>query len=315
MDFSPFASPKHLRVAPDGTYQLPLEPEFPLLLRWYRFSQPHPAVPNHHECLEISIILKGSGRFTIGGRTYAANRGDIFALSNRTFHLLEADDDKLENLSLYFMPELIHVPGASDVNLEYLLLFAREQQRFSAKVSVDRATAARVLEIMGFLAEALVMKAPFYRIAAKNCLCTILHLLDSAAALSPGDADQVHLRLRDINRLQPVFERIHERYAEKLALADLAKVADMSVTHLCRYFKRVTGRTMTDYVKRYRIDRAKTLLVGDEHSITWIAYEVGFESHSYFDRIFHDVTRMTPQEFRRRYARRMSVDDGLTAPG
>jgi AraC-like DNA-binding protein len=82
----------------------------------------------------------------------------------------------------------------------------------------------------------------------------------------------------------------------------------MSVTHLCRYFKRVTGRTITDYVKRYRIDRAKTLLVGDEHSITWIAYEVGFESHSYFDRIFHDVTRMTPQEFRRRYARRVPVD-------
>jgi AraC-like DNA-binding protein len=92
-----------------------------------------------------------------------------------------------------------------------------------------------------------------------------------------------------------------------MSLQELSSACNMSVTHLCRYFKKVTGQTITEYIKRYRIDRAKELLVEDEKSITWIAYEVGFESHSYFDRIFHDVTKLTPQEFRKKFAPRLSV--------
>ena len=310
MDFSPFISPKQFRFAPDGAYLVPLQPQFPLLLRLYRFSQPHPAIPNHHECFEITYILGGTGSFTIGGRKYSAAPGDIFAVGSRTFHLLEADNERLENLTIYFMPELIHVPGASDMNIEYLLLFTPEQQRFSAKVNVGAPDARRVLEILGSMADALSSRPPFYRIAAKNCLCTILHLLNQSAAFAPVASDQVHLRLRDIQRLQPAFDRIHERFSGKLALLELGEATGMSVTNLCRYFKRVTGQTVSEYVKRYRIDRAKELLVGDEHSITWIAYEVGFESHSYFDRIFHQLTHMTPQDFRKRYARRLPVDGG-----
>jgi two-component system response regulator YesN len=81
----------------------------------------------------------------------------------------------------------------------------------------------------------------------------------------------------------------------------------MSVTYLCRYFHKVTGQTITEYLKRYRIDKAKQLLAQNEKSITWIAYEVGFESHSYFDRIFRKVTKLTPQEFRRKYAQQVGV--------
>jgi transcriptional regulator GlxA family with amidase domain len=55
------------------------------------------------------------------------------------------------------------------------------------------------------------------------------------------------------------------------------------------------------------VDRAKELLIEDEKSITYVAFEVGFESHSYFDRIFHEVTHLTPQQFRRKFAPKPAV--------
>jgi AraC-like DNA-binding protein len=148
----------------------------------------------------------------------------------------------------------------------------------------------------------------FYRIAVKNLLCQILLVFNRAAKVSYGRMGEFHLRLRDINRLKPLFDFIQTHYSQKLALRDLAHVSNISVTHLCRYFKKVTGKTITEYIKRYRIDRAKKLLIEDERSITWIASEVGFDSHSYFDRIFHEVTRMTPHDFRNRFTPKIRVD-------
>jgi AraC-like DNA-binding protein len=205
---------------------------------------------------------------------------------------------------------LISVPGTSDVNLEYLLLFAGEQQRVSAKIDIDSSASRRVLAIMGRMSDELCGQEMFFRMAAKNHLCSILLILNRAAALTPVVTPHVQLRLRDLRKLQPAFDRIHHRFSERLALSDLAEAVEMSVAQLCRYFKRVTGQTVSEYVRRYRIDRAKELLIGDIHSITWIAYEVGFESHSYFDRVFNQVTRQTPQEFRKSYARRLPVEDG-----
>jgi AraC-like DNA-binding protein len=115
--------------------------------------------------------------------------------------------------------------------------------------------------------------------------------------------------MRDISRLKPVFDFIHERSFGKMTLKEIAGASNMSVSHLCRYFKKVTGQTITEYIKRYRVDRAKELLIEDLRSITWIAHEVGFESHSYFDRIFHEVTHLTPQEFRRKFAPEMPIQE------
>jgi AraC-like DNA-binding protein len=99
-----------------------------------------------------------------------------------------------------------------------------------------------------------------------------------------------------------VFDLIHQGYTERLKLPDLAAAANIGQTSFCRYFKRVTGLTVMDYIRRYRIDQAKELLLSSDRPVTWIAYESGFESHSHFDRVFRSVTNLTPHEFRARYA-------------
>jgi len=283
--------------------------EFPIRLFFYDFSLPHPAIPNYHDHLEITYIYQGTGSFTISGKGYSTEPGDVFAINSGVFHLLEAaDPENFGTLAIYFMPELIYQPGTSDLNLEYLLLFLNYQQGFNPKVSLSPEISHEVLQLIDSLSEELWGQRALYRIAVKNLLCDILLILNRAAKVSNDRMGELHLRLRDINRLKPIFDFIDTHYSQKVALHELADVSHMSITHLCRYFKKVTGKTITEYIKRYRIDRAKELLIEDERSITWIASEVGFESHSYFDRIFHEVTKLTPHDFRNRFAPRIRVD-------
>jgi AraC-like DNA-binding protein len=277
-------------------------------LHFYDFSLPHATIPNYHDFLEIVYVLAGSGSFTIGPRRYPAAPRDVFLISSGVFHLLESERQNLELVTLYFMPEIVYQPGTGGLDLEYLLLFLNYSQGFVPRISLaPRAAEAMVARLEG-IARELEGRGQFHRIAVKNQLCDVLLALNRLAGPAAAQGGELHGRLRDIQRLKPVFDLIRERYSEKIGLDSMAAACGMSVTHLCRYFKKVTGKTLTEYLKRYRVDKAKELLVEDERSITWIATEVGFASHSYFDRIFHEITRLTPQEFRRRYMPKVSVD-------
>jgi len=305
MSFAEFMISKKLLFSPAGKYLVEFSHDFPFKLNFYDFLHPHAAIPNYHDHLEIAYIYKGAGSFNIGGALYPAEEGDVFIINSGVFHLLEARAvGELKVVTLYFLPELFYRYGSSDTDLEYLLLFLRSQDGFSPRVSLDLPTRRKVLQLLTQIAEELSARESFHRIAVKNCLCQILLTLNRAAGIGVSTADPPRLRVRDISRLKPVFDFIHGRYSGKMSLQEIAEASSMSVSHLCRYFKKVTGQTLTEYITRYRVDRAKELLIEDEKSITWIAYEVGFESHSYFDRIFHDVTHLTPQQFRRKFAPR-----------
>ena len=301
-------APNELVFSAAGKHVVDFTSDFPLQLFYYDFSRLHAATPNYHDYFEITYVLEGQGLFNVGGKEHPAVEGNVFVINSGVFHNLDCPDaHHLKVLCLFFLPELIYRPGAGELDLDYLLLFLNRGQAFNPKVTVDRDMSQLILRLIDETAQELGSKGNFYRISVKNHLCQILLMLNRAAEVSGDASGDLHVRLRDINRLQPVFDCIHERYPEKLALRELSAAANMSVTHLCRYFKKVTGKTITEYITRYRIDRAKQLLIEDEHSITWVAYEVGFESHSYFDRIFNQVTKLTPQEFRKRFAAKARV--------
>jgi AraC family transcriptional regulator len=102
-------------------------------------------------------------------------------------------------------------------------------------------------------------------------------------------------------QLEQLIDYIHENLATQLHLAELARLVDLSVYHLCRRFKQTMGITPYQYIQRLRTERAKALLVvrRKSMSITDIALSTGFGSHSHFTAVFHRVTGMSPREYRR----------------
>ncbi|MGL6198127.1 MAG: helix-turn-helix transcriptional regulator [Lachnospiraceae bacterium] len=91
---------------------------------------------------------------------------------------------------------------------------------------------------------------------------------------------------------------IEQHYPEKITLQDIANSADISKSEALRCFKNGVQAAPFVYLNRYRLHIAKSLLTGTTRPITDIAESVGFDSVSYFDRMFKRTFGMTPRAMR-----------------
>jgi AraC-like DNA-binding protein/ligand-binding sensor protein len=91
---------------------------------------------------------------------------------------------------------------------------------------------------------------------------------------------------------------IEENLSDPLPLGLVARTAGVSESHFCRIFREVTGLTLTDYINRRRIEWAKRELLKSETRISEIAFFVGYQSLSQFNRSFSRVTGRSPTRFR-----------------
>ncbi|CAM3804761.1 response regulator transcription factor [Cohnella lubricantis] len=93
---------------------------------------------------------------------------------------------------------------------------------------------------------------------------------------------------------------IHEHYAEDLTLEEFAKQLYISKNYLNQLFKKVTGETLTNYIIRVRIEKAKSLLFEGNHLIYEVAEMVGYQNVPYFTTLFKKYCGVTPSELTRR---------------
>ncbi|MEL6674691.1 MAG: AraC family transcriptional regulator [Bacteroidota bacterium] len=105
---------------------------------------------------------------------------------------------------------------------------------------------------------------------------------------------------RDQGRLRSIYGYIDQHYHEKIELAEMAALSNLTKEAFCRYFKKATGNTFVDFLNRYRISQAKRLLMRGQ-SVSDACFQSGFESLSYFNRTFKKITEENPRDFRKRY--------------
>ncbi|HSP64382.1 MAG TPA: helix-turn-helix domain-containing protein [Pyrinomonadaceae bacterium] len=108
-------------------------------------------------------------------------------------------------------------------------------------------------------------------------------------------------------------EYIDKHKSEELNLSAVAAAAGASVFHFCKVFHSATGLKFTDYVARARVEDARERLLNPNMRISEVAYEVGFQSLTQFNRTFKRVFGQSPSEFRARLASPRSRSNNGTA--
>jgi AraC-like DNA-binding protein/ligand-binding sensor protein len=91
---------------------------------------------------------------------------------------------------------------------------------------------------------------------------------------------------------------IAQNKQESLTLTAVAHAAGASIFHFCKVFRKATGLKFTDYVSRVRLEDAKALLLNPNLRISEVAYDVGFQSLTQFNRTFRRIFGQSPTEFR-----------------
>jgi AraC-like DNA-binding protein len=108
--------------------------------------------------------------------------------------------------------------------------------------------------------------------------------------------------LEQENAEPPIIARarqfIAQNKSEALSLGAVAKAAGASVFHFCKIFRKATGLKFTDYVARVRLEDAKARLVNPNLRISEVAYDVGFQSLTQFNRTFQRIFGQSPTQYR-----------------
>jgi AraC-like DNA-binding protein len=134
-------------------------------------------------------------------------------------------------------------------------------------------------------------------------LISILQLLAGSAerTMLNHDLESRNFILKDKIRMGAVYEYIDAHYHSSPDVNVIARKVNLTTPAFCRYFKRQTNMTFTDFLNQYRIERAKNLLMqGDNVSET--CYAVGLDSLSYFNKLFKALTGENPSDFRKRHS-------------
>lgn len=101
-------------------------------------------------------------------------------------------------------------------------------------------------------------------------------------------------------RLRRVYAFIDDHYQQKIEVDTVASLCNLTKSAFCRYFRQVTGQTFIGFLNHYRISQAKRLLMMGK-SVSEACYDSGFESLSYFNRMFKRVAGENPGRFRFRH--------------
>jgi two-component system response regulator YesN len=113
---------------------------------------------------------------------------------------------------------------------------------------------------------------------------------------------ELNAMARGKRKFSPLIEKtlayIADNYRDNLSLEHLAAQIAVNKSHLSRTFKKETGVLLTDYVNRFRVEKAKELLTFTELLTYEVAEEVGFADPAYFSNIFKKVTGQSPKDYK-----------------
>ncbi len=128
----------------------------------------------------------------------------------------------------------------------------------------------------------------------------MVHLLQIFAEQLSFYANQIVIRLdeREPYRVRLARTFISNHRTDDIDLADVARATHVSTFYLCKIFKKATGLTFVEYRNRLRVESAKKMLLNPNLTVSEVAYSVGFQSLTQFNRLFRRVVGMAPTRFR-----------------
>jgi len=246
---------------------------------------------HYHPEYELTYIIKGNG-FRILGNTYENyTNGDFVLLGSNLPHTWSGNSNQSENsqaIVIQFSHELIQ----SFLNFEESehLKIMLEQAKRGIQFTSEKEITSKLKELLTAKGMDRILK-----------LISILDVLAKKTnrIINPNTFHNI-LSTKNELRINKVCRYIENNYNNAIHLKQVADLIFLTESNFCKFFKKTTGKTFSDYVNEMRINEACRLLIQSEKTINQISFECGFETLSYFNRVFLKKKNSTPSNYRKK---------------
>ena len=257
-------------------------------------------VPWHwHKPVELFYMESGAVEYCTpqGSTIFRAGAGGM--VNSNILHMTRPRGKDEENIQLnhIFDPSFIAGEAGSRIEKKYVVPITAASQLEIIALYPDDPQQARVL---GLIRESFRLREQDdgYELQLRAALSEIwLALL----ALSRPLLKEKQRYSKTNERIKPMMIYIHEHYAEKISIAQLAAATFSSERECFRLFHNCLHMTPVEYIKSYRLQMACQMLARGREPVTSIAQACGLGSSSYFGKVFREQTGCTPSEYRQKW--------------
>lgn len=258
-------------------------------------------LPTHwHEEWEFFFVVSGRAVFLLNDERIPLETGEmVFVPASQVHAAFAVDKEPCSYNALVFHSSLLAAPEFDIVFQRYITPLLEGQVELPKKLSAQVPWQAEIIDNVykayGYLqgqptAYELKIKASIFAAFAE------IYAHSSASGQRAGASDQLNYRAE---RIREIYGYIHENCQGNLTVQKLSKVVNMSPGYLCRFFKEMTGQTLTEYINHYRVSQAALMIGSTNKKLLEIALDVGFNNVSYFITQFKRYMEVTPSEFKK----------------
>lgn len=259
----------------------------------------HPNWHFHPE-YEIVYISNGKGKRHIGDHISNFESGDLIFLGPNLPHfgfteeVFEAHTEIVVQMKEDFLgSDFLEKPEMQAIKQ----LFQRSRQGLSFSGAVKERVGQRL--------KTMLKEDGFDRLLA------LLHILQEMAEADDyemlnASGFALEVSAQDQDRIEAIYRYVQQNFQDEVNLDEAARLANMTVPAFCRYFKKLTRKTFSQFVNEFRIAHACRLLGDDTLTIAAVSFESGFNNLSHFNRQFKNITNLSPRAYRKTLKRVVS---------
>jgi AraC-like DNA-binding protein len=247
---------------------------------------------HYHPELELVYVKGGTGKRQVGSHISYYRNGELILIGSNLPHCGFTDSlsNHEQETVIQMRPDFLgdtffEIPEMKSIKS----LFERAKMGIVFHGEIKRGIGSKI--------EALKNMDHYERLLG---LLEILKSLEVAEQYTVLNAQGFILEteLQDNNRINIIFNFVKEEFKRQIPLDEIADLVSMTVPAFCRYFKKITGKTFTQFVNEYRLAHAAKLLHENPISITDVCFESGFNNFSHFNKQFKKFTGKTPSTYR-----------------
>lgn len=262
---------------------------------------------HQHQYVQINYITSGKGIHEVAGHRTPLLEGDIFVLPPYVPHriLPASNTQKIEVVEIEFLPEFLNeqfenLPEAKYLfDFSYIAPFIVFENNIKPRLNLTGVAKIKINEIVNTLHEEYHYQNRLFEHAFKAQLLYLLVELNRAIEKTDEGFESKIVFAKHRAAINTVLEYIDNHYTHELKIEDVSKIAMMSQSYFCFFFKTLVGKTFVQYLVEKRLEHAKLLLANTDMSVINVSINAGFNNVSHFIRTFKANILLSPTQYRR----------------